>query len=40
MSLRPTSFLQIGLGVFLLFEVIGHADDYDTFLEEECAFKH
>jgi hypothetical protein len=26
--------------LFLLLEVIGHADDYHPFLEEECAFEH
>ena len=36
-EVRETSAVS---GVFLLLEVIGHADDYDTFLEEEGAFKH
>jgi len=29
-----------GSGLFLLLEVIGHADDYDTFFEEKRAFEH
>jgi hypothetical protein len=27
-------------GLLLLLEVVRHADDYDPFFEEKCAFEH
>ena len=39
-SLRCQVKLMGRFTFFLLLEVVGHADDYDTFFEEECAFEH